>query len=129
MNETPRSALACARAGAEAIRALNHATLTPGPEAEFEYPADACAVVGALVELAARLPQAIDQVHDLIRRSNAAGELRHDSGNPADFPVTLAALVGAAEWSRDNADLLHTSLSDMHNTLARLGHTGGDDPW
>ncbi|WP_165985021.1 hypothetical protein [Streptomyces sp. YIM 98790] len=123
------TAAALAHTAAEAVRSLNHATLRPDAEAEFELPGDAYAIVGALSELAIRLPQAMGQVQALIDHLDRAGRLRHDSGNPARLPGTLAALRGALAWSAENAELLHASLSDAHSALSPLGYAeGGEVP-
>ncbi|MFI7274211.1 hypothetical protein [Streptomyces sp. NPDC049879] len=113
-----------ARAASEAIRALNHTTLWPDEAAEWFYPGDAYTVIGALAELAARLPQAIGQAHRLIHTLTKTGGLRHDTGDPARLSADLNALHGAVEWARDNAGLLYTSLNDAQ---AALGHLAYDD--
>ncbi|MFI7274116.1 hypothetical protein [Streptomyces sp. NPDC049879] len=123
-HQTPATAASHARAASEAIRALNHLTQRPDENAEWFYPGDAYAVVGALAELAARLPQAIGQAHRLIHTLAQGGGLRHDTGDPAALAADLSALHGAVEWARDNADLLRTSLDDVH---AMLGHLGYDE--
>ncbi|MDT0270035.1 hypothetical protein RM844_27520 [Streptomyces sp. DSM 44915] len=99
--------------------------MDPTPtSAEFEFPGDAYAVVGQLVALAGRLPQAIAQAHGLIQREERAGRLRHDAG-PERLRATLRELAAAVEWSEECALLLRVALSDAHAALAPLGSMQG----
>jgi hypothetical protein len=123
----PKTAAELASAAADAIRGLNHACMS-APRAELEYPADAYSVVGALSELASRLPQAIEQIQRFITDLEHAGELRHDTNDRARLQRDLRKLRGSTEWAMGNADLLAASLSDAHSALAHLAYneSGGD---
>lgn len=123
---TYRTAAETAQAAAEAVRTLNHLTLArPGSpdaiRAEWESPADAYAVAGALAELVQRLPQAVRQTARLITTLHNDGLLRHDSGDGELLPAQVAAVsAGAAEtceWLGDATG----SLRDLHTALGPLG--------
>jgi hypothetical protein len=81
-----------ASAVAEAIRVLNHATLSYFGEA-LAFPADADAVIGSLGAAPQRLPQLLDQVRGWLASELTAGRLQVDYGSYADDP---AAAVQAA---------------------------------
>lgn len=74
---------ALAAEAAEAVRALNHATL-PGTSGLI-YPADAYDVSGALSLLASRLPQALAQLLAFLQAEVAAGRVIIVSGDHAAF--------------------------------------------
>lgn len=110
-------AAGCADAAAEAVRALNHATL-PGA-AGLAEPADVYTVLGALTTLAARLPQALAQLQRYLDAECDAGRLRVVDGEHEGDPV--AAITACAAWTADataGAQLLHAALHHAHNTLA-----------
>lgn len=76
---------------AEAVRALNYATL-PGA-GELEFPADVYETAGALGVLAARLPQALAQLSAFLQAEEHAGRIIIVAGGHAGGP---AAAVSAA---------------------------------
>ncbi len=76
---------------AEAIRALNHATL-PGTGG-LTYPADAYEALGQLAVLAARLPQALAQILAFLAAGQDAGRIVIVAGDHAGDPA--AALTAA----------------------------------
>ena len=85
MSDSPDETLALARAAAEAVRALNHATLGGG----LGQPSDAYAVLGELSLTASRIPQLLGQVGRWLAAALAAGRLISD------------ARAGAASLARD----------------------------
>ena len=81
-----------AEAAAEAVRALNHATLRHGDPAGYEWPSDVDAVIGQLQLLAERLPQALQQAQGWLLDQLLAGRVGHDTpGRKAGFAVGIAA--------------------------------------
>jgi hypothetical protein len=70
---TPTEARAIADLASEAIRALNHATLYADGCPGLEYPSDAYQLVGAMHQLATRLPQLFEQLSAYLQR-----ELQHE---------------------------------------------------
>ena len=102
MSDTPQPA-ALARAAADAVRSLNHATLGGG----LEQPADAYDVLGELSLAASRLPQALGQVGRWLAAALAAGQLSSDDGTDPACAVSGAwiflsdARGSAAALARD----------------------------
>jgi hypothetical protein len=101
---------------AEAVRALNHATL-PGTGG-LEYPADAYEVTGQLSVLAARLPPALAQMLAFLSEQATAGRIavvagQHE-GNPAAMLIAVTADLDAAVAS---ARRLHQALDAAQNHL------------
>jgi hypothetical protein len=117
MSESPQAAgpAALARAAAEAVRSLNHATLGGDGLAQ---PADACEVLGELSLTASRIPQLLGQIGRWLAAALAAGRLGCDNGaDPA------AAVSGA--WifisdARASATALARDLEQAQQQLAAV---------
>lgn len=105
-----------AETAAEAIRALNHATL-PGTSA-LTGPADVYDVLGELATLAARLPQALSQLQSFLDAETDAGRVRIVDGQHVGDPAAAAATVG--HWT-DTAtaatQALQHALEQAHAAL------------
>jgi len=101
---------------AEAVRALNHATL-PGAGG-LDYPADAYEVTGQLSLLAARLPQALAQILTFLQERAATGAVTvvagEHQGDPAAMLTAVTADLDAAVAS---ARRLHQALDAAQNHL------------
>lgn len=105
-----------ASTAAEAIRSLNHATLSPARNG-WTYPGDAYSVIGNLDHAASMLPQAIDQVRALLSSLSAVGRLRSDRGTlDRDIVEALASL----EDARYAAQTLNEALSRAHSATSHL---------
>lgn len=78
-----------ARAAAEAIRGLNHATRH---QAGLDQPSAAYDILGALSLAASRLPQLFTQITGYLDRALAAGRLGHDLGQDPCLAVQAAAV-------------------------------------
>jgi hypothetical protein len=90
-------AAALARAAADAIRGLNHATRSAGG---LGQPSAAYDVIGSLSLAAARTGQALAQVTRYLDQALAAGRLGHDLGDDPRFAVETAGLfLGDARLS------------------------------
>ena len=112
-----------ARAAAEAIRGLNHATRH---QAGLGQPSAAYDVLGALSLAASRIGQALAQITCYLDRALAAGRLGHDHGqDPAravdattvflcDAAASAAALAG-------DLDAAQQQLAPVHGRPARPG--------
>ncbi|NED60209.1 hypothetical protein G3I15_04625, partial [Streptomyces sp. SID10244] len=87
MTTEPKTPAQLADDAAEAIRALNHATLSGRPG--WEYPADAYSVVGNLGTLVMRLPQVLEQLTEFVEQLHADGHVKADGG---DTPERIRAL-------------------------------------
>jgi malonyl CoA-acyl carrier protein transacylase len=86
---TSQDAVALARAAAEAIRGLNHATRhEDGPG----QPSAAYDALGALTLAASRLGQALAQIAGWLDRALAAGLLGHDLGEDPAHAVSAAGI-------------------------------------
>ncbi|MFE1777176.1 hypothetical protein [Streptomyces sp. NPDC059008] len=106
-----------ASAAAEAVRHLNHATLGPGRDG-WQYPSDAYSVVGDLVALAQRLPQALDQIAQFVTQLEAQGHLRSDRDR--DVADEVAAVTAGLRMSTDDVELLTDHLNAVHSALSPL---------
>ena len=115
---TGEDTVSLARAAAEAIRGLNHATRQ---EAGLGQPSAAYAVIGALALAASRLPQAFTQITRWLDQALAAGRLGHDLGEkPAPAIGAAAIFLGDAGLS---AAALAGDLNQAQQQLALInGH-------
>lgn len=101
---------------AEAIRAINHATITT-----VGYrPNDVYDVVAELVVLTERLPQAFGQLARILEHLNNKGQLGFDpgspfAGHPADGVTELNAVFSRASAS---ANELRYALADGQRILS-----------
>lgn len=111
---------------AAAIRAINHLT---DHSTSLPFPSDAYRLLGELETMAARLPQALDQVATLITRRQADGLIGIDpgtryAGHPDwavdDAVAGLRAAAAAAGQLRD-------ALEQARHPLAYAHHTGPTD--
>ncbi|MQY14980.1 hypothetical protein SRB5_51570 [Streptomyces sp. RB5] len=109
---------ALADRAAEAIRALNHATL--GDRSQLSFPGDAYAVVGPLVNLARRLPQSFDQLAEFLDVLDAlvrTGYVAADRGDPSEHLATarsaLTSATSAAQTLMQYLDLTHRALGPL----------------
>ena len=113
-----------AEAAAEAIRALNHATLRHGAPTGYQWPADVDAVIAELGLLASRLPQVFDQASSWLTAQADAGRVRHDDQVPA---------VGhAVGWVLECLDDATANACELASVLAcarqASAHLAGIDP-
>ena len=90
-------AVALARAAAEAIRGLNHATRC---DAGLGQPSAAYDVIGALSLAASRLGQLLTQITGYLDRSLQSGRLGHDLGEAQQ----QLALINGNPAPRDPQD-------------------------
>jgi hypothetical protein len=113
---TGREPARLAAEAAEAVRALNHATL-PGAGA-LVFPADAYDVTGQLALLASRLPQALAQLLAFLQAEVKAGRVVIVAGDHAGDPAAaLAALTGSVDAAMASARRLHQALDAAQNKL------------
>jgi predicted TPR repeat methyltransferase len=91
-----------AEQAAEAVRRLNHATITIAAEG-YRVPGDVDATLANLQVLVERLPQALEQMTRWLERQARAGLVRHDAV-PVDLGRAVAAqqgLVAVLELTED----------------------------
>jgi hypothetical protein len=124
MSDSPQaSPAALARTAAEAVRSLNHATVSGGG---LEQPSDAYQVLGELSLTASRIPQLLGQVGRWLAAALAAGRLGCDDGtDPA------AAISGA--WlfisdARASAASLARDLEHAQQQLAAVSRQPSRSP-
>ena len=107
---------ALASEAAEAVRALNHATL-PGAGG-LMFPADAHDVTGQLSLLASRLPQALAQLLAFLHAEVQAGRVVIVAGeHAADPAAALAAVTGSLDAAVAAARRLHQALDAAQSNL------------
>lgn len=108
-----------ASTAAEAVRAINHATLSPLPSDGWTYPSDAYSTVGGLSRVAMMLPQALEQIGNFIEKMTEEGHLSSDRGTlQADLTDTHSGLVDASAAARQ----LHEALNRAHSGLSAIAY-------
>lgn len=101
---------------AEAIRALNHATLSV-PGLDWEYPSNAYSVIGGLERATGYLPQALDQIGRLLFALAASNSMGSTTGSAQErYNEADAALIDA----REAAAQLNAALQRAHNATSPL---------
>lgn len=103
---------------AEAIRALNHATMSGRPG--WEFPADAYDVIGNLREMAQRLPQLLQQAETFLQRLADGDHIRSDRGGNGAAEVNAAR--DAIDRARDDALSMEAALDTAHSALSPLAY-------
>jgi hypothetical protein len=105
----------------EAVRVLNHATLS---RAGVTYPSTVYNVLGRIGDSAAGLDQLMVQLGETLRRMLASGQLGDDHGDPADrLDKALSELTAAREAARH----LAVRIDCAFNTTASLHLRGGGE--
>lgn len=105
----------------EAVRAINHLTLSPRDG--WWYPGDAYSVIGNLAHMAGMLPQAITQTRSLIARLDAEGRLRSDKDT---LDTDLAAAYAGLEVAAAAAQTLHQALSRAQSGMSPIAYKESD---
>ncbi|RXS69391.1 hypothetical protein EST92_25605 [Streptomyces sp. TM32] len=106
-----------ARAAADAIRSLNHATLSPGGRDGWQYPADAYSVIAGLDQMAGGLGQSLEQVWLLLVGITGDNHIRSDRG---DVTTDLSAARNALFDAHAAVDQLVVALSRAHSAISTL---------
>src|SRR5580700_4017636 len=101
---SPQQTRDAARAAAEYIRFLNHATGHHSAQA-LDWPADADSVTGSVATLVMRLPQLLGQLGDWFEQERAGGHLRIAYGPFEGDPVgAVTELRGLLETAAGTAE-------------------------
>jgi len=114
---TSGDTITLARAAAEAIRGLNHATRH---DAGLGQPSAVYDVLGALHLAASRLGQALAQITGYLHRALAAGRLGHDHGEDPALAVEAAAI-----FLHDAAASAAALAGDLDAAWQRLAPVNG----
>ena len=118
-----KSARMRADEAAEAIRALNYATLPREGAPGLEYPGDVYEIVASLKTAVQRMPQLFGQLSLWLGQQHAVGKVAHDSGQDA------AEYVREVRYWLDTAETcageLAGALGNAHNASAGLKAAGG----
>ncbi|MEU8765011.1 hypothetical protein [Streptomyces sp. NPDC048659] len=101
----------------DAIRALNHATLSTRPD--WEYPGDAYSVVGNLAYMAGMLPQAIEQITQLLTTLEGENHLKSDRDTLGD---DLEAAYAGLHIAAGAAETLRGALTRAQNGLGAVAY-------
>lgn len=104
---------------ADAVRAANHSTMR-GPLTV----AETYAVIGSLVDIAARLPQVLDFLTRSIRRADPAGHIDDRLTSPTDALCQASADLTDAG---DDLGQLVRRFTAVHNQLGHLGRLPSED--
>jgi hypothetical protein len=118
MTNAPKTPAALADEAAEAIRNLNHATLSR--REGWQYPSDAYDVVGDLARLATMLPQALQQAgkfFDDLVESGHVGVDGYGQQRGQTVPLMQAEVTGALVNAISLAQHLYEELQIAHNAL------------
>jgi hypothetical protein len=97
---TPDEARTLADQASEAIRALNHATLAADGYPALRSPADAYQLLGALSQMAGRIPQLLAQISAFLQRQLQLDVVSVDGG---DFSGDQLAAIGTASHALNQA--------------------------
>jgi hypothetical protein len=117
MNPHSRTPAEHAEAAAEAIRWLNHATIRGG----YEWPSDVDDMIGQLLTMVERLPQALDQAGHWLAREYAAGRIGvDDMGNPVSPDAAVTAVESALGIATADAMTLAADLRSVRRFSTRL---------
>lgn len=114
----PKTPAQLAHDAAEAIRALNHATISTRDG--WQFPADAYSVVGNLRELAQRLPQLLLQTEELLQRLAEGDHIRSDRGGNGAAEVNAA--LNNLDRAREEALIMEAALATAHSALSPLAY-------
>ena len=110
-----KTASEAAQEAADAIRALNYATLPHEGAPGLEFPSDVYDVIGSLKTALQRMPQALQQCSLWLGEQNAAGKVgRAGGGDPGPD-------VGNTRYVLDTAATMADELAAMLNK----GHSAG----
>ncbi|MFI6705374.1 hypothetical protein ACIBF7_03010 [Nonomuraea sp. NPDC050478] len=114
-------AIETARALSEAVRLLNHASLS---HAGITYPSTVHQVLGHIGDTAARLDQLLTQLGDALGRMQASRQLVDDHGDPSErLDKALSELASARKAASDLAYRTHRAF----NTSASLHLKAGGE--
>jgi len=102
---------------AEAVRAINHLTRSPGDD--WQYPGDAYTVVGNLAYMAGMLPQLLEQITRLIADLNESGHLRSDNNQ---LEQNLTDTLLGLDTARLAAEQLYAGLNRAHSGLSPIAY-------
>lgn len=115
---TDKTPVQLADTAGDAIRGLNHATLS-SPRPDWQYPGDAYSVVGNLAYMTGMLPQALDQITQLLKRLEDEGHLKSDRDTlAADLEAAYTGLADAASA----AETLRSALESAHSGLGPVAY-------
>lgn len=111
---------------AEAIRALNYATR--GDDA-FHYPSNVYDLLGALAQLAERLPQLCEQTGQCLEDLRKSGHVGEDEGGPNEGSANLAVMRArdSLRLAGGHAQFLRASLAAAQSTIRALHWKDGAD--
>jgi len=123
-DRTDPTPAALADQAAEAIRALNHATINYRGNG-YVYPANVNDVLANLATLGQRLPQALDQAQAWLERQDKAGLLGHDTLGTATS--TIDQIAAHLEEAGAHAERLATSLDAAAQGASHLTDLTPDD--
>lgn len=116
--EEPRTPARLADDAAEAIRRLNHATLSARDG--WRYPGDAYDTVACLARMAGGLGQALGQLEGFVGTLADGGRLTSDKGQEG-LPCRLREFHRASSDAIRQARALYHSLDRAHQLLGPVG--------
>jgi hypothetical protein len=114
---------------AECIRVLNYATRGDGLDG-LRYPGDAYELLGALGQLAARLPQLYGQVADWLIDQTARGHLEEtpDGQYSGRTSVAVTEAGRALRRAADGATTMRTAVENAQGAIRAVRYAGPDAP-
>lgn len=119
MTTEPRTPAQLSDDAAEAVRALNHATMSARDG--WTYPGDAYSTVANLAALARMLPQTLAQMVRFVDALEETGRLTSDHG-PSDLPGRLETFHGALRNAENHAQILGRALDMAHQSLGPVAY-------
>lgn len=122
---SPERTRALADVGASVIRTLNYATRTTDG---LNDPGDAYELLGALGQLAERLPQLCGQIRDYLTEAHNRGELFEPADGPHQGSATLALMLtrDALGLAASEASTLRQALRAAQSEIRAIRYAGPD---
>lgn len=122
---SPDRTRALADVAAEAVRTLNYATR--GDDGLI-YPGDAYELLGALGQLAGRLPQLYRQLADWLTDAHDRGNLAEPADGPNQGSTALAVMLTRDALTRaiGDAESMREALGTAQSTIRAVRYVGPD---
>jgi hypothetical protein len=123
---SPERTRRLADVAADAMRTLNYATLPH--RGGLAYPGDAYDLLGALAQVAERLPQLCGQVGGFLDDAHSAGQLFETADGPwgGNARAAVDETISHLTFAADQASALRAALRDAQAEIRAVRYAGPD---
>ena len=130
IDETGRSAEEAAADIADAVRSLNHVTLDA---ASLEFPSEVYGILADLYTATGRLPQALQQLAQILSTQRDTGRLTlDDTTRHTDPNVAVTAVIEQLHTAAHTLEAVTHALTEAQNDIAAVAINDpavtGNDP-